>query len=904
MNSSALFAGSIEYLEALSAVVPEPESVLGPEPMRIAVALSPEYPLPSCDSRQVSVLQLINAWRVHGCQIADLDPICHRDPCHVPELDPAFHGLTPGDLEAEFDTGSLAGPSRDNLRNILVRLQTAYGGTLGAEYMHLSDTDRKRWLQQRLESGGGWQAPDRARKRWLLSQLTAAETLEKIIHARYVGQKRFSLEGGEAFIPLLNYLLELAAGHGVEEIGLGMAHRGRLNVLHNVIGRSALAFFDREDSAAPEGALTGDVKYHQGYARDVDTLAGPVRVALAFNPSHLEIIGPVVLGWVRAQQQKRGDMAAGKVIPILVHGDAALAGQGVVMETLNMSATRGFQTGGTIHVVINNQIGFTTSDPRDARSSLYCTDVMKTIEAPVLHVNGDDPEAVLRAARIAFEYRMTFHQDIALDLVCYRRLGHNEQDEPMVTQPAMYSRIREHAPVRARYAETLIQAGLLTRPEAEALVEDYKAGMDAMPASYDRPYTPFVADWRPYRKSDWRIASGTAFGAGIALERLKALGAGLTSLPAEFSAHPRVVMVLGNRRQMAEGLLAVDWGMAESLAYASLLTDGHGVRLSGQDSGRGTFFHRHAVLHDQRRQHRDASHRDSGVYLPLQNLAPDQAHFLVVDSLLSEEAVLAFEYGYASSSPEELVIWEAQFGDFANGAQVVIDQFIAAAETKWGRLNGLTLFLPHGYEGQGPEHSSGRIERFLQLTAQENFQVAQASTAAQFFHLLRRQVLRPYRKPLVVFTPKSLLRHPDAASALDELANGRFHPVLGESGDRECTGVRRLVVCSGRLYYDLAARLRERGLERIGLIRIEQFYPFPDRELAEELERYADAEEIVWAQDEPQNQGAWRFMAWQMRQVSDLPIRYAGRPESASPATGYHELHKVQLDALLATALT
>jgi len=893
MSSTAYYGASAEYLAALAAARP---ASVAPATGVVAVAppVSPDYPLPSCDSRQVSVLQLINAWRFRGFRAADLDPIRHRDPAEVSELDPAHHGLADADLEREFDTGSLAGPTRDTLGNILARLKAAYGGSLGAEYMHLSDTDKKRWLQRRLEAGEGWQAPDAERKRWLLAQLTAAETLERVIHTRYVGQKRFSLEGGEAFIPLLNYLLELAAAHGVQEVGLGMAHRGRLNVMHNVIGRSALSFFDHETIAAPEGVLTGDVKYHQGYARDVDTLAGPIRVALAFNPSHLEIVGPTVLGWVRAQQQKRGDLDGGKVLPILVHGDAAMAGQGVVMETLNMSATRGFRTGGTVHVVINNQIGFTTSDPRDVRSSLYCTDVMKMLEAPVLHVNGDDPEAVLRAVQIAFEYRQTYHQDISIDLVCYRRLGHNEQDEPMVTQPAMYRRIREHQPARALYAAELARSGLVSVEQAQAMIDAFKAGMDAMPAAQDRPYTHYVADWRPYRGSDWRAPAET----GMALARLNHLGTRLTEVPEGFTVHPRVTMVLGNRREMAEGRLAVDWGMAECLAYAGLLTEGHGVRLTGQDSGRGTFFHRHAVLHDQNRQRWDA-----GVHVPLSNLAPDQAHFLAIDSLLSEEAVLAFEYGYASSSPEELVIWEAQFGDFANGAQVVIDQFLAAAEAKWGRLNGLTLFLPHGYEGQGPEHSSGRIERFLQLAAQDNFQVCQPSTAAQFFHLLRRQVLRPYRKPLVVFTPKSLLRHPDAASPLAELSAGGFRPVLGGAGSDELPGIRRLVICSGRVYYDLAARQRERGLGHVGLIRIEQFHPFPDRELAAELDRYPDAAEIVWAQDEPQNQGAWRYMAWQIRQCTDLPIRYAGRPESASPATGYHDLHKAQLEELLSAAL-
>ncbi|HEX8978463.1 MAG TPA: 2-oxoglutarate dehydrogenase E1 component [Parasulfuritortus sp.] len=932
MASTAYYAGNADYLSALeegatgqpsrpatrqavpetaaavrSAVLPpslrrraghvaEPAPVSAPAPAFTgAVApLAQDEVLPSCDSRQVSVLQLINAWRFHGFRVADLDPIRHREPPAVPELEPSCHGLSEADLDAEYDTGSLHGPARDTLRNILVRLKAAYSGPIGAEYMHLTDTRRKRWLQRHIEAEEGWQAPDAERRRWLLQQLTAAETLEKVIHTRYVGQKRFSLEGGESFIPLLNYLLELAAEAGMQEVGLGMAHRGRLNVMHNVLGRSALAFFDHLGEPSTEGTLTGDVKYHQGYARTVETQAGPIRMALGFNPSHLEIVYPAVLGWVRAQQQKRNDMDGGLVLPVAVHGDAAFSGQGVIMEALNMSATRGFSTGGTIHIVINNQIGFTTSDPRDTRSSLYCTDVMKMVEAPVLHVNGDDPEAVLRAVKIAFDYRMAFRRDIAIDLVCYRRLGHNEQDEPMVTQPAMYRKIREHTPVRALYAGRLVADGTLAADEPEAMIAAYKDGMEQVPAHHERPYTSFIADWRPYRAADWRAPGETA----VPLERLQDLGARLCEVPADFTLHPRVIMIMGNRRQMAEGAMPLDWGMAESLAYASLLTDGHGVRLTGQDSGRGTFFHRQAVLHDQNRQRWDA-----GVYLPLQNLAPDQARFLVVDSLLSEEAVLAFEYGYASSSPEELVIWEAQFGDFANGAQVVIDQFVAAAEAKWGRLSGLTLFLPHGYEGQGPEHSSGRIERFLQLASRGNIQIAQPSTAAQFFHLLRRQVVRPYRKPLIVFTPKSLLRHPDAASPLTDLAAGAFQPVLGDQ-TAEPDRISRLVMCSGRVYYDLLARRQELGQDHVALARVEQLYPFPDLELKAELDRYPNLTELVWAQDEPQNQGAWGYMAWQMHHLTGgRHVHYAGRPESASPATGFHDLHKAQLDALLAAAL-
>ena len=879
MQDEAFYAGSEEYLAALESGAARATAPNGAEAA------------PACDGRQVGVLRLINAYRFHGFRVADLDPLKLHPPADRPELSLAHYGLRESDRTAEFETGSLAGPARDHLGNILERLRRAYCGTLAAEYMYLTDTAQKRWLQQRLE--GDTPPIDPRRRLWILEQLTAAETLEKAIHGRYVGQKRFSLEGGEALIPLLNYLIELAARGGLVEIGLGMAHRGRLNVLHNVLGRSALEFFEEESSLLPEGALSGDVKYHQGFAMEVNTLSGPIRVALAFNPSHLEIVTPVVQGWVRAQQQKRGDRDGSRVMPVLIHGDAAFSGQGVVMESLNMSATRGFSTGGAIHIVINNQIGFTTSDPRDTRSSLYCTDVMKLVEAPVLHVNGDDPDAVIRAVRIAFDYRMAFRRDIAIDLVCYRRLGHNEQDEPMTTQPRMYRRIRDLEPVRARYAAHLIEHGALTAEAAEALVETCRRGLDAVPPELERPYTPFVADWRPYRGCHWRTEADT----GYPLERLQGLGRQLSRVNETFTVHPRVQAILDSRREMAEGQRPLDWGMAETLAYATLLMSGYGVRLSGQDSGRGTFFHRHAVLHDQ-----GGEHWHDGIYVPLRHLFPDQGHFTVIDSLLSEEAVLGFEYGYAGSAPDELVIWEAQFGDFANGAQVLIDQFIAAGEAKWGRLNGLTLFLPHGYEGQGPEHSSARIERFLQLAAQDNMQIVQPSTPAQCFHLLRRQLIRPYRKPLIVFTPKSLLRHPEAGSSLSELAEGRFQPVIADAV-ADAGAVTRLLVCSGRLYYDLARRRREKGLDHVALVRIEQFYPFPDEELQAVLAHFPGLREIVWAQDEPQNQGAWRFMAFQLRQLSELPLHYAGRPEGASPATGFASMHKAQAEALLAAAL-
>ncbi len=913
--STALFSGSAEYLAAFAAKFPEqiPAANLNPTPIAgqraVDIPTLSDTPLLKCEAGQVGVLQLINAYRFHGFRAADLDPLKQQATPRIPELDPATHGLTPADLDQSFETGSLAGGEgrgkvnngkdkgnngRDTLRNILTRLKKAYCGTLSAEYMHLNNTQQKRWLQKRLEDSSDAITLDADVQSWLLRQLTAAETLEKTLHTRFVGQKRFSLEGAESLIPLLNDLIEQSARVGIQEIGLGMAHRGRLNVLHNVMDRSVIELFEHAQHEEIDVRRSGDVKYHQGFATDLVTAGGNIRVALAFNPSHLEIVNPVVIGWVRAQQQRRGDRDGSQVMPILIHGDAAFAGQGVVMETLNMAATRGFRTGGTLHIIINNQIGFTTSDPRDSRSSLYCTDVMKMVESPVLHVNGDDPEAVLRAARIAIEYRMFWKRDIAIDLICYRRLGHNEQDEPMVTQPLMYRRINALPSTRALYAARLAQLDVVSVEEAATMIQAYKAQLDA-PASHQAgAKSQSSADWGPYRDTHWRHAAHTE----IPLNRLQALANRLLDIPVNFTLHPRVKKIMDDRKLMGEGGQALDWGMAENLAYASLLSDGVPVRLTGQDAGRGTFFHRHAVLHDQNRERWDA-----GVFIPLQHLIPGQANFLIIDSLLSEEAVLGFEYGYAGAAPDHLTIWEAQFGDFANGAQVVIDQFIAAGETKWGRLNGLTLFLPHGYEGQGPEHSSGRIERFLQLTAHDNIQIIQPSTPAQIFHVLRRQIVRPYRKPLILFTPKSLLRHPEATSPLSELAKGAFQPLLESPENTAPENIKRLVFCSGRIYYDLIRVKKERALDHIALIRIEQLYPVPDTELSDLFAHYNKAEELIWAQDEPRNQGAWRFMAHHLRQLSRLPLRYAGRPESSSPATGIASQHKIQLENIINAAM-
>jgi 2-oxoglutarate dehydrogenase E1 component len=845
----------------------------------------------ACDRRQVDVLRLINAYRFLGVRLARLDPLQRYPQPEIPELDPAYYGLTTADMTTQFDTGSLVASDRATLVEILHILRTTYCGRLGVEYMYISDNVRKRWLQQRLEGCLATPRLDAATQQKILEDLTNAETLERFLHTRYVGQKRFSLEGAETLIPMLQQLITRAAGQGVEEIVLGMAHRGRINVLVNVLGKPLTQIFDSHHQDA--AALSGDVKYHQGFSTDVETPNGNVHLALAFNPSHLEIVHPVVRGSVRARQQRRGDALGNEVMPVIIHGDAALSGQGVVMESLNMSETRGYDTGGAVHIVVNNQIGFTTSDTRDSRSSLYCTDVAKLIEMPVLHVNGDDPEAAILAVQIALDYRREFHKNIIIDLVCFRRHGHNEQDEPAVTQPLMYQRVNAHVGVRQLYADKLVSAGIASGLPAQ-LIANYRERLESeerivAPAVslYKRSY---AAHWESYRQYDWRAPADTA----VSANQLAELGEKITTVPDGFTLHPRVEKVIADRRAMANDMQLVDWGMAENLAYASLLRDGYPIRIAGQDSGRGTFFHRHAVWHDQHRERWDA-----GEYLPLQHIYPNQPHFIVIDTLLSELAVLAFEYGYASAEPDELVIWEAQFGDFANGAQVVIDQFIASGEAKWGRLCGLTLLLPHGQEGQGPEHSSARLERYMQLCANDNIQVCQPSNAGQMFHLLRRQMLRPYRKPLIVMTPKSLLRAKQASVPLSVLTSGGFAALIGET--QALGNVRRVVLCSGKVYYDLLAAREQRGVDDIALVRIEQLYPFPRNELSALLADYAMVTEVLWVQEEPQNQGAW--FAIQHHILACLQagqsLRYVGRDFSASPAVGYPEVYEAQKHAYI-----
>ncbi len=851
------------------------------------------------DGKQVQVLQLINAYRFMGHRMARLDPLSQHERPHVAELDPSFHGLTDADLEREFNTGSLAGigGQRTSLRRILEIVRSTYCNTIGAEYMHIVETAQKRWIQQRLEPILGQPSFDAGHKRHLLERLIAAGALEEYLHTKYVGQKRFSLEGGESAIPLVDQIVARGGTRGVKEIVIGMAHRGRLNVLVNIVGKHPSKLFEEFEGKSRDARL-GDVKYHLGYSSDIATPGGPLHVTLAFNPSHLEIIDPVVEGSVRARQDRRGDLERNQVLPLLIHGDAAFAGQGVVMETLNLSQTRGYSTGGTVHVIVNNQIGFTTSDPLDSRSTLYCTDVAKMVQAPIFHVNGDDPEAVVLVAQLALDFRMEFNKDVVIDLVCYRKHGHSEADEPAATQPIMYQHVRQHPGVRRLYADRLIAEEVIKPGEDRDIAKRYVEALENNDIVSRPPSTSgdarFQINFEPYRHTHWRSDVDTT----LSHERVAELTGRITAFPAQFELHRAVKKVIEDRRRMGRGEIPVDWGYAETLAYAGLLTERTPVRISGQDSGRGTFFHRHAVLHDT---------KTGDTCLPLQNIAGDQASFLVINSTLSEEAVLGFEYGYASSEPRTLVIWEAQFGDFANGAQVVIDQFIASCEEKWGRYCGLVMLLPHGYDGQGPEHSSARLERFLQLCAEDNMQVVYPTTPAQMFHLLRRQALRPYRKPLVVMSPKSLLRHKQSVSTLDELQHGSFHTVIDEIDGLDRKRVTRLLLCTGKVYFDLLEARRERNLGDCAIVRIEQLYPFPREEILAIAATYPNLQEVVWVQEEPRNMGAWTSMRG-MRHLggcfeAGIPLSCVARPFSASPAVGYYALHVKQQQDVVDEAL-
>ncbi len=848
------------------------------------------------DERERSVGRLITAYRSRGHLGADLDPLGMLEKPGAPDLDLPFHRLGDADLDHEFSTGGIAGKPRMKLRELLALLRATYTGSIGAEFMHITDADQRRWMYERLEAAGGRFGRSDEDKRRILERLTAAEGLERYLHTKYVGQKRFSLEGGDALIPMLDVMIHRAGIDGVKDVVLGMAHRGRLNVLVNTLGKPPRKLFDEFEGKFEhdEHAHAGDVKYHMGFSADVQTPGGPVHLALAFNPSHLEIVDPVVAGSVRSRQHRRGDKARRQVVPILMHGDAAFAGQGVVMELFQMSQARGFAVGGTLHIVINNQVGFTTSERQDARSTLYCTDVAKMVGAPVLHVNGDDPEAVAFCAELAFDFRQQFGKDVVIDLVCYRRHGHNEADEPAATQPLMYQNIRKRKTTRELYAERLTAAGTLQAGEAQAMVDVYRQKLDdgvvttELAASNPDAY---AVDWRPLLAAKL----GDAVDTRVPRAKLDELARIINEIPADATLHPRVAKIYEDRRKMTQGELGGDWGFAENLAYATLLDEGYRLRLVGQDCGRGTFFHRHAILHDQKT---DVDH------IPLRRLVSNSEDATIIDSLLSEEAVMAFEYGYATADPMTLDVWEAQFGDFANGAQVVIDQFLSSGEAKWGRLCGLALFLPHGYEGQGPEHSSARLERFLQLCALENMIVCTPTTPAQAFHMIRRQMRMKTRKPLVVMTPKSLLRHKLAVSTLDELANGEFRHLIGDDS-ADPKAVKRIVVCGGKVYYDLLEDAQKRGQTDAAIVRIEQLYPFPRAALVAELKRYPKAHQIVWCQEEPMNQGAWYQIQHHLRAClqDKQSLHYAGRARSPSPAAGHFNDHVEEQLKLIADAL-
>ncbi|QYR52117.1 2-oxoglutarate dehydrogenase E1 component [Lysobacter soyae] len=850
------------------------------------------------DERERNVGRLITAFRSRGHMGANIDPLELLVKPDAPDLTLGFHRLSEADANVEFSTGGVGGRSHMKLGELFALLKATYTGSIGAELMHITDIEQRRWIYERLEAAGGNFNLSAEDKKRILERLTAAEGLERYLGTKYVGQKRFSLEGGDTLIPMLDSTIRGAGADGMKDIVIGMAHRGRLNVLVNTLGKPPRALFNefegKFEHPEHDGAHTGDVKYHMGFSANLASPGGPVHVALAFNPSHLEIVNPVVAGSVRSRQLRRNDTERKWVMPILLHGDAAFAGQGVGMELLQMSQARGFAVGGTLHIVINNQVGFTTSATEDARSTLYSTDVAKMVEAPVFHVNGDDPEACLFITKLAFEFRQRFKKDVVVDLVCYRRNGHNEADEPAATQPLMYQKIRSMPTVREKYGKTLVAEGVLTDADVKALSDAYRNKLDAgevtaevVSASSDS----MSPNWGALLKGKLSDTVNTQ----VPRATLDALATKINTIPAEITLHPRVQKIYDDRRKMAAGELPGDWGFAENLAYATLLSSGKRLRLVGQDSGRGTFFHRHAVLHDQ---------KTDNYYLPLRELVEKPEDATIIDSLLSEEAVMAFEYGYSTTDPDTLDIWEAQFGDFANGAQVVIDQFIASGEAKWGRLSGLSLFLPHGYEGQGPEHSSARLERFLQLCALNNMMVCVPTTPAQAFHMIRRQLCMDTRKPLVVMTPKSLLRHKLAVSSLDELANGSFQHLIPDAA-ADVAKVKRVVLCSGKVYYDLLEDATKREQKDVALIRIEQLYPFPRELLKAELAKYKGAQDVIWCQEEPQNQGAWFQIQHHLRAclANGQSITYAGRGRSPSPATGHSNDHVVEQQQLISDAL-
>jgi 2-oxoglutarate dehydrogenase E1 component len=852
----------------------------------------------------IRALNLIHAYRVRGHLEADLDPLGLNRPRRRPELDYRSWGFTEADLDREIFINNALGRETATLREILAILRRTYCGKIGVEYMHIQAPEERAWIQQKFEQPENRAELSAAERKDILRVLTIAETFERFLDRRYTGTKRFGIEGAESLMPALEAILLRGAELGIREFVIGMPHRGRLNVLANFVGKPLAAIFSefQGDSTHPDHVHgSGDVKYHLGTSGDREIGGRTVHLSLAANPSHLEAVDPVVLGKVRAKQHQQGDTARTAVAGLLIHGDAAFAGQGLVAESLELSELDGFRTGGTIHVIVNNQIGFTTA-PSAARSSPYPSDIAKAVQAPIFHVNGDDPEAVVAVARIAVEYRQRFNKDVVVDLFCYRRHGHNETDEPSFTQPLMYRTIAQHPTTRQLYAERLIAAGIVNEEEVQAIAERYLAELETQFAA--------AANYRP-NKADWLEGAWAGFepapdddrrgDTAVALEVLREIGQALVTVPAGFALNRKIARQLEARRQAIESGEGIDWATAEALAIASLCAEGTHVRLCGQDSGRGTFSQRHAVLVDQENEAR---------YVPINHVRAGQASFEIIDSPLSEAAVLGFEYGYSLADPRTLVLWEAQFGDFANGAQVIIDQFIASGEAKWLRMSGLVMLLPHGYEGQGPEHSSARLERYLQLCAEDNLQVCNLTTAANYFHVLRRQVRRNFRKPLVVMTPKSLLRAREAASPLAEMGPGSgFRRVIGES-ERIAPddAVRRVVLCTGKVYFDLLKARAEAGETRVALVRIEELYPFPFAALAEILQRYRRAE-IVWCQEEPRNMGAWSFVAERIEQIlSRLDIaakrpRFVGRAEAAAPATGFFKRHLDEQTQLIENAL-
>ncbi len=850
--------------------------------------------------KQAVVSELISSYRQYGHEEANIDPLGLMSRRRIPELDPlASPLLGAADLDDVFQVGSFHfGAEVATLKAFVGALRDTYCRTIGLEYMHIVNLDEVAWLEQRIESSRARLKLDKAGKLHLLERLTAAEGLETYLHSRYPGTKRFGLDGCESFIPLLDHAIQRIGASGGIECVIGMAHRGRLNVLVNILGKQPKDLFDEFEGKSVAALGSGDVKYHLGFSSDVRTPGGNLHLALSFNPSHLEIVTPVVEGSVRARQDRRGDRQGSQVVPIIVHGDAAFAGQGVVMESFQMSQTRGFQTGGSLHIILNNQIGFTTHERRDARSTEYCSEVAKLVQAPIFHVNADDPEAVLFVTELAVDYRMKYKKDVVIDLVGYRRHGHNEAEDPTKTQPVMYRRIRELPRVRASYAETLIVEGVIDAKGVSAYSSDYRDALEsgrhvALSLSSEPDQSLFV-NWMPYISAPFDESVDTRFDEA----RLRRLATRLEQMPDGFEMHKQVRSVMNDRHRMAAGARPVNWGFAEIMAYASLIDEGIAVRLTGQDVSVGTFSHRHAKLYNQ---------KDGASFTPLKSLRSDVA-FDIYNSLLSEEAVLAFEYGYAATTPTSLTIWEAQFGDFANGAQVVIDQFISSGEVKWGRLCGLVMLLPHGYDGAGPEHSSARLERFLQLCAQNNMVIVVPSTPAQVFHMFRRHMKVATRRPLIVLTAKNLLRFREAVSSIDELTQGRFHTVLPDPYKLDVEQVERLVVCSGKVYYDLSSHRHELGLSHVDIVRIEQLFPFPEVALKEEFDTYTKLKSIIWCQEEPSNQGAWFSSRHRIERAlaasrHDVALQYVGREASAAPACGYISRHIEEQSGLVAEAL-